>query len=205
MMLTPVSLARLARLCLAGLGAGVVGVALAAPGAHGPGGEHLDAPAGAAATAQALPRLEAATDVFEIVATLHGGELSLLIDRYASNEPVLGAQVQVESGGVSATATFHADHGDYAVDDADLLKRLAQPGEHALVITVTAGDDADLLNGSLTVGAHAEADDDHGHAEDSDALEIAAFSGLALLAAAGGWWAWRRRNQPTHASKGAQR
>jgi hypothetical protein len=203
MMLTHFSLARLARLCLAGLGAGVVGAALAAPGAHGPGGEHLDAPAGAAATAQALPRLEAATDLFEIVATLHGGELSLLIDRYASNEPVLSAQVQVESGGVSATATFHADHGDYAVDDAALLKRLAQPGEHALVITVTAGDDADLLNGTLAVGT--DADDDHGHAEDSHALELAAFSGLALLAAGGGWWAWRRRNQPTHASEGAQR
>lgn len=122
-------------------------LAWAGPGAHGPNGEHLDAPA--AMNGVGLPQVEAHSDLFELVGQLHESELSLLIDRYESNEPVLGAKVMVESGGIEAVATFHADHGDYAVDDARLLALLRQPGEHALVFTVTLRDDSDLLDGTL--------------------------------------------------------
>jgi hypothetical protein len=127
--------------------------ALAGPGAHGPNGEHLDAPAQAATGAHAAPRLEAKTEQFELVATLAGGELSLLIDRFETNEPLLDAKVEVESGGLKAPARFHADHGDYAVDDPALLTLLGQPGAHALLITVLAGQESDLLDGTLKVAA----------------------------------------------------
>ena len=126
---------------------GLSGLAWAGPGAHGPNGEHLDTPTAMNGTGQ--PRVETHSDLFELVGQLHEGELSLLIDRYESNEPVLGAKVMVESGGIEAQAKFHADHGDYAVDDTRLLALLRQPGEHALVFTVTLGADADLLEGSL--------------------------------------------------------
>jgi hypothetical protein len=126
--------------------------ALAAPGAHGPGGEHLDAPAGASgASIGTQPRMEAASDLFELVAVLGGGELSILLDRFATNEPVLQARVQVEVGSIKADAAFHADHGDYAVADATMLKKLAEPGEHAIVVAVFAGAESDLLNGTLVV------------------------------------------------------
>ena len=131
---------------LAGL-LGLAGLAWAGPGAHGPNGEHLDTPT--AMNGAGLPRVEAHSDLFELVGQLHEGELSLLIDRYDSNEPVLGAKVMVESGGIEVVATFHTDHGDYAVEDARLLALLRQPGEHALVFTVTLGADADLLDGTL--------------------------------------------------------
>ncbi len=179
----------------------------AGPGANGPNGEHLDGastlPAGAT-----LPRAEAKSDAFELVATLSGGELSVLIDRHDSNEPVLGATLEVESGGVKARATFHADHGDYAFDDKRLLALLSSPGEHALVFTLVAGKESDLLDAILVnakgrTGAKA-AGDDHGLAHGAEghghdhALERAAWTGavVAALGLFGGvaWWQRRRRD-----------
>ncbi len=139
----------------------------AAPGAHGAGGEHLDAAAQAGGAA-VRPRLETKTELFELVATLGGGELSIMIDRFDTNEPVLHAKVEVESGALKARATFHADMGDYAVEDPAFLKALAVPGAHAIVFTVRAGQtgqESDLLEGTLTVApatpAHAERDAGH--------------------------------------------
>jgi hypothetical protein len=184
--------------------------ALAAPGAHGPNGEHLDAPT-AGVTASTLPRLEAKSDLFELVATLQAGELSVLIDRFATNEPVLGATLEVESAGVKAKATFHADQGDYAFDDPKLLALLRSPGEHALVFTLVAGADSDLLDGTLLAGSratvagpgeHGHGHDDHGHDHE---FERAAWigGGIAALGLLGGiaWW-WQRR-RPAGAMKGA--
>ena len=175
--------------------------AFAAPGAHGPNGEHLDGPTTMRA-ASALPRVEAKSEMFELVATLYAGELSVLVDRFDTNEPVLGATLEVESGGVQATATFHADQGDYAVDDPELLALLRSAGEHGLVFTLVAGADSDLLDGTLTSTAGSVAaagKDDHGHDHrGDDQLERAAWigAGVAALALIGGiaWWRQRRRN-----------
>lgn len=114
--------------------------------AHG-GEDHGDT--AMAVNTTGLPRVEAHSDLFELVGQLDGQGLSLLIDRYDSNAPVLGAKVMVESGGIEASATFHAEHGDYAVTDERLLALLRQGNEHALVFTITAGDDSDLLDGTL--------------------------------------------------------
>ena len=134
----------------------------AGPGAHGPNGEHLDTPTtGHANAMQASLQIEAKSDLFELVATLTGGELSIFIDRFATNEPVLQAQVEVESGALKAKAKFHANMGDYAIDDPAMLKKLSTPGEHPLVITVLAGKDSDLLDAVLRVPA-SSAVHDHG-------------------------------------------
>ena len=126
--------------------------ASASPGAHGPNGEHLD---GAVATAggSALPRIETFTESFELVGQLSGGELSILIDRYETNEPVLGGKLEVEYKGMKAPATFHADLGDYAIDDPKLLAALSKPGSHPLLFTLIAGEESDLLEGTLVVSA----------------------------------------------------
>lgn len=179
--------------------------AFAGPGAHGPNGEHLDAPATAAAPGNSRPRLEAKTEQFELVATLGGGEFSMLIDRYATNEPVLNAQVEVESGGLKTKAPFHDDIGDYAVTDEALLKLLATPGEHALVITVIHGNESDLLDATLTISAAqaqaaAEASHNHDHAggEDHDHEHTSSsrtlWTGVGVIAAVLiAITAWRRR------------
>jgi hypothetical protein len=173
--------------------------ALAGPGAHGPNGEHLDAPATASAGAS-LPRLEAQSDAFELVAELRASELVMHVDRFETNVPVLDAKLEVESGALKAMAVFRADQGDYAVTDPALLKALAASGEHGLVFTLVAGQDSDLLDGTLVnnagVGAgnagHSRADE-HGHGHE---LERAAWIGTGIIALGllGGivWWRQRR-------------
>lgn len=130
----------------------LVGGAVASPGAHGPNGEHLDGPAGAA-VAGTVPRLEVASETFELVGQLSGGEFSVMIDRFETNEPVLNGALEVEYKGIKARAKFHADMGDYAIDDAKFLQALAAPGKHALLFTFIAGEESDLLEGTLDVAA----------------------------------------------------
>jgi len=180
--------------------------AMAAPGAHGPNGEHLDSPATVRA-GSGLPRLEAKSELFELVAELRAGELVIVLDRFETNEPVLGAKLDVESGSLKAVATFRGEQGDYRVGDAALLKALAAPGEHGLVFTIMAGQDSDLLDGTLVNaaagGAAAAAGGEHGHAHGSDEhghdreLERAAWigAGVAAFGLIGGiaWWRQRRR------------
>jgi hypothetical protein len=140
--------------------------ASAGPGAHGPNGEHLDGPAAGAAGTDSTPRMEAKSEAFELVARLGGGELSILIDRFETNEPVLNAQVEVESGKLKAVAKFHADQGDYAVDDAALLSVLGQPGAHPIVVTLLAGKESDLLEGTLQVTTAVSVEPGHGHSHE---------------------------------------
>lgn len=184
--------------------------ALAAPGAHGPNGEHLDAPT-AAVMASTLPRMEAKTESFELVAELRASELVIVVDRYENNEPLLGAKIEVESGGLKAIAAFRQEQGDYVVTDAALLKALNATGEHGLVFTLVAGADSDLLDGTLvTAASHANSGksdqghshDDHGHDHE---LERSAWigGGVAALGLIGGL-VWRRqRRRSAGAMKGA--
>jgi hypothetical protein len=135
----------------------LAGSAFAGPGAHGPGGEHLDGPAQVLSGGHGVPRAEAKSELFELVARVEGGTLSVLIDRYDTNEPILDAAVEVESGTLKAKAKFRREQGDYAVDDPALVKRLASPGTHPLVFTVSAGKDSDLLDASMHVAGEAGA------------------------------------------------
>ena len=178
----------------------------AGPGAHGPNGEHLDSPAPATTRAGTSPRFEARTEAFEMVGRLEGGELTLFINRFETNEPVLDAQVELESGALKVKAPFLAEHGSYSVADAAFLKALAEPGQHPLVITVVAGNDADLLEATLTgaatmavaaadhghdpAGGH---DDPHGQAA-TPWRSVAIGLGAVVAVAAIGWFAIRRRN-----------
>lgn len=188
----------------------------AGPGAHGPNGEHLDGPVSSGVSTAASPKLEASSEAFELVATLGGGELSILIDRYATNEPVLSAALEVQAGDLKAQAKFHADNGDYAVDDPKLLALLARPGKHPLVFTLNAGEESDLLEGVLvvqqpvdmsgghhhgdTAGGHdhgsvaatGHQDEGHGHAHGLGWKAGAAIGGFVALALFG-WWYSRRQ------------
>ena len=182
--------------------------ALAAPGAHGPDGEHLDAVAPAAAGAAAQPRLEAHSDLYELVAELRGGQLVVYLDRYASNEPVTDARIEVALGEQRALARPRPAQADHVVDDAALLAALAAPGEHGLVFTLVAGDEADLLSGVLRVpaagsGAAAPAPA-HGHAT-TTARWLALAAAALALGAAGGIGIERHRQRRRRADTAAGR
>lgn len=112
----------------------------------GHGDEALTPASGAAA-----PRAEANSALFELVATVRGGAAILYLDRFATNEPVTDASIDVGEGDTTTTAAPQSD-GTYRLE----APWLTQPGRHELVFTVTAGDDADLLNASLDLPA-----DDH--------------------------------------------
>jgi hypothetical protein len=127
--------------------------AAASPGAHGPNGEHLDAAAPAAATPGSAPQLETFSETFELVARLRPDALVVELARYASNEAVPNAKLEVESGGAKAQAAFDAAAGSYRVSDPALLRALHAPGAHVVMFTVSAGADADLLEGKLRVAA----------------------------------------------------
>ena len=149
----------------------------AGPGAHGPNGEHLDSPK-TDNPMQAGFRFEANSEILELVGTFADGELSIFIDRFATNQPLLQAQVEVESGALKAQAKFRAEIGDYLIDDAALLQKLSTPGEHPLVITVIAGKDSDLLDAVLRVQASLAVDDHHFHWEE---WALGALVSLVLL------------------------
>ncbi|GEL41856.1 hypothetical protein MEX01_24470 [Methylorubrum extorquens] len=92
------------------------------------------------------PRGEALSDAFELVAIPRDGTLTLFLDRFRTNEPVMGATVEVETaeGPKVATAT---PEGGYALP----APWLSKPGRHELVATVTAGEDVDVLTVGVTV------------------------------------------------------
>lgn len=163
--------------------------------AHGPDGAHDHPPAPSRATAS-LPRFETASEAFELVAELRSAELVIMIDRYASNEPVLGASLELESGALKAMAVFRPADGDYVVTDAAMLAALRVPGEHPLVITLIAGSDSDLLEGKLVTSADHPPihDHDHDHAREALHRKLGLGGGAALTLMAG-WLFWRSRRR----------
>ncbi|MCA1974676.1 MAG: LPXTG cell wall anchor domain-containing protein [Caenispirillum sp.] len=150
--------------------------------AHG-GEDHGDGAAPAMA-GDVAPRASAQSDEFELVAVLAEGKLTLYLDRYADNAPVPDAEVEVESGAFKAVAAQIAP-GVYSVPG----QVFAQPGKHPLMISVQAGEAADLLTATLDLAAPA-AGVAHAHSWDEWAIWGAAG---ALLAAGAGLVAVRRR------------
>ncbi|MCU0919374.1 MAG: hypothetical protein MUF08_02835 [Burkholderiaceae bacterium] len=165
----------------------------------GGGDDHSHGPAAAAPVAPTanVLRVEAASELFELVGVLDGDKLVVHLDRYTSNEPVTGAKMTVEGGPLKAAAAVEGD-GVYTV----AAPGLAEPGTHALVFTVQAGETSDLLTGELVVASPAAAAD-HPHAFDWRSMARPALTGLVVvLVLAAGLFAWRRRPaQPAGASQ----
>jgi hypothetical protein len=116
------------------------------------GGEDHGEGAKPAEVTSAAPRAEAQTDLFELVATPHNGLLTIYVDRFANNQPVNDAKVEIESGTWKTVANA-VEGGAYRV----AAPQFAVPGSYPLVFTVTAGDDADLLETTLVIVESASA------------------------------------------------
>ncbi|WKA27911.1 HlyD family efflux transporter periplasmic adaptor subunit [Bradyrhizobium roseum] len=108
-----------------------------APASAHEGHEHGEQPP---VSASALPRGEADSDAFEVVAIVRGDNLEIYLDRFATNEPVTGATIEVESPNGPVKAVASAD-GTYRV----AAPWLAKSGRTELIFTVTAGDTTDIL------------------------------------------------------------
>lgn len=157
----------------------------------GEGHSHDAAPVGTAGPA--LPRFTAHSDLFEAVGVLDGAEFSVLIDRYETNEPVLGAQVELESGSLKSQLAYHADHAGYSMPSEAFKK----PGTYAITLTVTAGEQTDLLTGELVVP-----DPEAVHASDTPSKPWGLWSGIAAaLLALAAVVIWRLRQPRAGRSK----
>ncbi len=155
-------------------------------------GDH-GAEAPAAAGAVTSPRITSHSDLFELVGVVENSEMKIYLDRYASNEPVTDAKIEVEAGAAKGTAAPQPD-GSYSFKH-DVL---GQPGTLAVNFVVAAGKDTDLLAGDLVItDPHAE--DDHAGAT-KPWLRWAASAGVVLVLAAVVAVAWRNRRRKSLAS-----
>lgn len=107
------------------------------------GHDHGDAPA---AVAQALPRVQSRSDVFELVAVASGHKLTIYLSDFKSNAPVPEATVEVGFEGKSIPAVRRGE-GVYQMT-ADWLD---VPGAKPLVFTVVTPAVSDLLDGVLEI------------------------------------------------------
>lgn len=114
------------------------------------GDEDHGANAAPAAMTSTAPRAEAQTELFELLVTPQEGQLTIYLDGYADNQPVEDAKVEIESGNWKAVASA-VEPGTYRV----AAPQFAKPGNYPLVFTVTAGDNADLIETTLTVSTAA--------------------------------------------------
>ncbi len=101
--------------------------------------------------AAAAPRAIATSEEFEVVAVLEGKQLVVYVDRFASNEPVAQAKVEVEGAGLKGLAR-EAAPGTYVMNVAAVIP----PARHPLTIGIEAGDSADLLAATLDTSRQAE-------------------------------------------------
>jgi membrane fusion protein, heavy metal efflux system len=147
----------------------------------GPGHDHGDeAPA---ASGAASPRVSTHSDLFELVGIVNHNKMTIYLDRFSTNEPIIQAQIELEitqdKSPLKLIAKAEAD-GTFSVTN-DLLEK---PGSYALSFTVNAGKDTDLLAGELKIGAAEAAKSGDEHASHAVPwLRYAGYGTAALLAA----------------------
>ncbi|ORE97535.1 RND family efflux transporter MFP subunit [Aurantimonas sp. 22II-16-19i] len=96
-------------------------------------------------SAQTAPRAEAQSALFELVAVARGPSLEIHLDRFDTNEPIVGATLDVETPAGPVTATVD---GDVYRLDAPWAE---QPGTYDLIATIASGSDIDFLTATLVI------------------------------------------------------
>lgn len=91
------------------------------------------------------PRATATSDDFEVVAAAADGRLIIYIDRFATNEPIAGATVEIVENDVTAPAAETAA-GVYTISGW-----ARPPGAYNLMVAVDTGDISDLLPVTLEI------------------------------------------------------
>ncbi len=123
----------------------LVGLLLAATSLVAHEGHDHDEPPTPVSTTIA-PRIDASSTTFELIAVFRKDVLIIFLDRFATNELVPGATIDVDTPKGVITAKENAD-GTYGLS-ADWAK----PGSNLdLIFTVTAGSEIDVLTGTLKI------------------------------------------------------
>ena len=109
-------------------------------------GDHAEA-APPASAGPIAPRFAAKSEEFELVGTAQGKTLTMYLDRFRDNSPVKDARLEVGTADGKSVVATAAGEGTYRITE----DWVAAPGHHDLVLTITAGSDADLLAGTLEI------------------------------------------------------
>mgnify|MGYP001814966019 CR=1 FL=1 len=119
---------------------------------HGPG-------AGRAPNSPAeVPRLESVGNDLEMVAVVIDGALVIYLDESATNTPVEDATIEVSGDDIPTAAAKQTGQGTYSLDS----EWVSGTGTKALTFIITAGDNIELLNGTLELKAPDEHSAPHG-------------------------------------------
>lgn len=158
---------------------------LIAPAYAHEGHDHGEAPKTLAPVA---PRGEAHAGDFEIVAILRGGEVVIYLDRFATNEPIVNAEIEALTPAGSEKAVAKED-GTYRLS----AKWIDDRDHYDLIFTVTLGETSEVLPVTIVSAA--------AHQDTAAARSISVWLAvlIAILAAAlafvGGVFAVRRYPQ----------
>jgi cobalt-zinc-cadmium efflux system membrane fusion protein len=132
-------LARAARLVMIAIFVTLAGAARAHEGHdHGPPAPPLPT--------TVKPRIVLETELYQIVAIAGGTQLTIFLDRYATNEPITEAAISITAGNATISAQPRKD-GSYVAE----VPSMAPPGRHELLFNVSYKDGDDLLAGALEI------------------------------------------------------
>ena len=101
----------------------------------------------------AAPRVEASSESFELVGIVHGDAMRVFLDRFADNEPVIRATIDVTLDADTVRAEPQPD-GSFLVE----APWLANAGRLDLVFTIATDETSDLLIGALDLPREATGD-----------------------------------------------
>ena len=130
---------------IAALGGALISIFTLGPLLAHEGHDHGDKPV--APLVKAASRADATSDQFELVAVVRGLELEIFLDTFATNEPIEGAVIEVETP-VGPAKAAPVSGQPYRLSASWLSK----PGAVDLIFTVTANGITDILSGTLNVG-----------------------------------------------------
>lgn len=92
------------------------------------------------------PRIAVESEAYQLVAIANGEQLTIFLDRYASNEPVTDAAVSILAGATSIAAARRRD-GSYTAS----VPGIGAAGRHEMIFNVAHPTGDDLLAGALDV------------------------------------------------------
>jgi cobalt-zinc-cadmium efflux system membrane fusion protein len=97
------------------------------------------------ASGSGAPRTEASSPDFELVAVAAEHRLKVYLDRFATNEPIADASLEIADNGGDAIKAEKQEDGTYALR----APWIDVPGKHDLTFTVVAGELSDLLAATI--------------------------------------------------------
>ena len=100
-------------------------------------------------TVTAAPTLTAVSENYELVAIVQDRQMTIYLDQFASNAPVIDADLEFDFSGTVVKATRNSD-GTYA---ATLPKNIDLKRSLPVTITILSPAGADLLSGDLVISA----------------------------------------------------